>query len=82
MGTAVDAFCRAVTRAEATVLKVEMTDECKKEIISGRQKLIDAETRLLASHRSEVFQQLRTHNEEFASFVKSGKAVYLSPKIF
>lgn len=28
MDMAVFAFCRAVTRAEATVLKVEMTDEC------------------------------------------------------
>lgn len=37
MDTAVFAFCRAVTRAEGTVLKVEMTDECKKEIISARE---------------------------------------------
>ena len=30
MDMAVFAFCRAVTRAESTVLKVEMTDECLK----------------------------------------------------
>ena len=44
MNTAVSAFCRAVTRAESTVLKVEMTDECLNTIKSARKELIKADT--------------------------------------
>lgn len=40
MDTAVSAFCRAVTRAESIVLKVEMTDECLSNIKSAREELI------------------------------------------
>ena len=69
MDTAVFAFCRAVTRAESMVLKVEMTDECKKEIISAREKLIEAESVLLANHRSAMLQQIRNQNEELQSFI-------------
>ena len=82
MDTAVFAFCRAVTRAEGTVLKVEMTDECKKEIISARENLIEAETTLLTRHRSMMLQQIRSQNEEMQSFIKSSQGVYLSPKVF
>lgn len=35
---------------EATVLMVEMTDECLTTIQSAREKLTQAETNLLASH--------------------------------
>ena len=82
MDTAVFAFCRAVTRAESMVPKVEMTDECKKEIISAREKLIEAESVLLANHRSAMLQQIRNQNEELQSFIKSGKGVFLSPRVF
>ena len=82
MDTAVSAFCRAVTRAESTVLRVEMTDECKEEITSAREKLIRAETDLLASHRRSQLQEFRNQNEELLSLIKSGKGVYLSPKVF
>lgn len=82
MDTAVFAFCRAVTRAEATVLKVGMTDECKKEIISAREKLIEAEKSLLTWHRNTMLQQIRNQNEEMQSFIKSAQGVYLSPKVF
>ena len=82
MDMAVFAFCRAVTRAESTVLKVEMTDECKNEIKSAREKLIEAETVLLANHRSAMLQQIRSQNEELRSFIKSAQGVYLPPKIF
>ena len=82
MDMAVFAFCRAVTRAEATVLKVEMTDECLTTIQSAREKLIKAEITLLASHRRLMIQELRNQNEEMRSFIKSGKGVYLSSKVF
>ena len=82
MNTAVSAFCRAVTRAESTVLKVEMTDECQNAIKSAREALIKAETTLLASHRRLMIQELRNQNEEMRSFIKSGKGVYLSSKVF
>lgn len=82
MDMAVFAFCRAVTRAETTVLKVEMTDECKKDIISAREKLIQAETELLTSHRRLQLQEFRNQNEEIQSFIKSCQGVYLSPKVF
>lgn len=82
MNTAVSAFCRAVTRAESTVLKVEMTDECLNTIKSARKELIKAETTLLANHRRMMLQEIRNHNEEMQSFIKSGKGVYLSPKVF
>lgn len=82
MDMAVYAFCRAVTRAESTVLKVEMTDECKNAIISAREELIKAETALLSSHRSMLLQQIRNRYEELRSFIKSGKGVYMSPKVF
>ena len=82
MNTAVSAFCRAVTRAESTVLKVEMTDECQNAIKSARTELIKAETTLLANHRRMMLQEIRNQNEEMQSFVKSGKGVYLSPKVF
>ena len=82
MNTAVSAFCRAVTRAETTVLKVEMTDECQNAIKSAREKLIQAETDLLASHRRLQLQEYRNQNEELLSLIKSGKGVYLSPKVF
>ena len=82
MNTAVSAFCRAVTRAESTVLKVEMTDECQNAIKSAREELIKAETTLLANHRRMMLQQIRNQNEEMQSFVKSGKGVYLPPKVF
>ena len=62
MDMAVFAFCRAVTRAESTVLKVEMTDECKSDIISAREELIKAETTLLSSHRSMLLLQLRRYS--------------------
>ena len=78
MNTAVSAFCRAVTRAESTVLKVEMTDECLNTIKSAREKLIKAEATLLANHRRMMLQQIRNQNEEMQSFIKSGKGVYLS----
>jgi len=79
---AVFAFCRAVTRAEATVLKVEMTDECLTAIQSAREKLIQAETDLLASHRRLQLQEFRNQNEEIMSFIKSCQGVFLSPKVF
>ena len=82
MNTAVSAFCRAVTRAESTVLKVEMTDECLNTIKSAREKLIKAEATLLANHRRMMLQEIRNQNEEMQSFIKSGKGVYLSPKVF
>lgn len=82
MDTAVSAFCRAVTRAESTVLKVEMTDECLNTIKSARTELIKAETTLLANHRRMLLQEYRNQNEELLSLIKSGKGVYLSPKVF
>ena len=82
MNTAVSAFCRAVTRAESTVLKIEMTDECQNAIKSAREELIKAETTLLANHRRMMLQQIRNQNEEMQSFIKSGKGVYLPPKVF
>ena len=82
MDTAVSAFCRAVTRAESTVLKVEMTDECLNTIKSAREKLIKAEATLLANHRRMMLQEIRNQNEEMRSFIKSGKGVYLSSKVF
>ena len=82
MNTAVSAFCRAVTRAESTVLKVEMTEECLNTIKSARKELIKAETTLLANHRRMLLQEYRNQNEELLSLIKSGKGVYLSPKVF
>ena len=82
MDTAVSAFCHAVTRAESTVLKVEMTDECLNTIKSAREELIKAETTLLANHRRMMLLEIRKQNEEIQSFIKSGKGVYLSPKVF
>ena len=82
MNTAVSAFCRAVTRAESTVLKVEMTDECLTTIQSAREQLIQAETELLASHRRLQLQEFRNQNEEIMSFIKSCQGVFLSPKVF
>ena len=82
MNTAVSAFCRAVTRAETTVLKVEMTDECQNAIKSAREELIKAETTLLANHKKQLMQEIRNQNEEMRSFIKSGKGVYLSSKVF
>lgn len=82
MNTAVYAFCRAVTQAEATVLKVEMTDECLTTIQSARKKLIQAETDLLASHKRLQLQEFRNQNEEIKSFIKSCQGVFLSPKVF
>ena len=82
MDMAVFAFCRAVTRAEAIVLKVEMTDECLTAIQSAREKLIQSETDLLASHRRLQLQEFRNQNEEIMSFIKSCQGVFLSPKVF
>ena len=82
MNTAVSAFCRAVTRAESTVLKIEMTDECQNAIKSAREELIKAEIALLANHRRMLLQEYRNQNEELLSLIKSGKGVYLSPKVF
>lgn len=82
MDMAVFAFCRAVTRAESTVLKVEMTDECRSDIVSAREELIKAETALLSSHRSMLLQQMRSQYEELRSFIKSAQGVFLSPKVF
>ena len=82
MNTAVSAFCRAVTRAESTVLKVEMTDDCQNAIKSAREELIKAETTLLANHRRMMLQEIRNQNEEMQSFIKSGKGVFLPPKVF
>lgn len=67
MDMAVFAFYRAVTRAEATVLKVEVTDECQNAIKSAREKLIQAETELLANHRRLQLQEFRNQNEEHYS---------------
>ena len=78
MDMAVFAFCRA----EATVLKVEMTDECQNAIKSAREKLIQAEIHLLASHRRLQLQEFRNQNEEIKSFIKSCQGVFLSPKVF
>ena len=82
MNTAVSAFCRVVTRAESTVLKVEMTDECLNTIKSARTELIKAETTLLANHRRMMLQEIRNQNEELLSLIKSSKGVYLSSKVF
>ena len=82
MNTAVSAFCRAVTRAESTVLKVEMTDECQNAIKSAREELIKAEITLLASHRKQLIQEIHNQNEEMQSFIKLGKGVYISSKVF
>ena len=67
---------------EATVLKVEMTDECLTTIQSSREKLTQAETDLLASHRRLQLQEIRNQNEEITSFLKSCQGVFLSPKVF
>ena len=82
MNTAVSAFCRAVTQAESTVLKVEMTDECQNAIKSAREELIKAEIALLANHRRMLLQEYRNQNEELLSLIKSGKGVYPPPKVF
>lgn len=82
MDMTVFAFCRAVTRAESTVLKVEMTDECNNEIITAREELVKTETILLSNHRKMMLQQLLRQNEELRSFIKSVQGVYLSPKVF
>lgn len=82
MDMAVSAFCRAVTRAETTVLTVEMTDECLNTIQTAREKLIQAETNLLASHRRLQLQEFRNQNEEIKSIIKSCQGVFLSPKVF
>lgn len=82
MNTAISAFCRAVTQAETTVLKVEMTDECQNAIKSSREELIKSEITLLANHRKLMIQELRNQNEEMQSFIMSGKGVFLSPKVF
>ena len=82
MDTAVSAFCHAVSRAESTVLKVEMTDECLNTIKSARKELIKAETTLLANHRRMMLQEIRNQNKEMLSSIKSGKGVYMSPKVF
>lgn len=82
MDMAVFAFYRAVTRAEGTVLKVEMTDECLNTIQTAREKLILTETDLLASHRRLQPQEFRNQNEEIMSFIKSCQGVFLSPKVF
>lgn len=82
MDTAVFAFCRAVTRTESTVLKVEMTDECKQEIATNRQTLLTAEKNLLAAHRTKILRILQDQYDTFKEFTKSGEGVYLSTKIF
>ena len=82
MDMAVFAFCRAVTRAESTVLKVEMTDECINAIKSAREELIKAETALLSCHRTMLLQQIQSQHEELRSFIKSAQGVFLSPKVF
>ena len=63
-------------------LKVEMTDECLTTIQSAREKLTQAETDLLASHRRLQLQEIRNQNEEITSFLKSCQGVFLSPKVF
>ena len=68
--------------SESTVLKVEMTDECLNTIKSARTELIKAETTLLANHRRMMLQEIRNQNEEMQSFIKSGKGVFLPPKVF
>ena len=73
---------QVVTRAESTVLKVEMTDECLNTIKSARTELIKAETTLLANHRRMMLQEIRNQNKELLSLIKSGKGVYLPPKVF
>ena len=73
MDTAVSAFCRVVTRAGSTVLKVEMTDECLNTIKSARKELIKAEIALLANHRRMLLQEYRNQNEELLSLLKSGE---------
>lgn len=59
-----------------------MTDECLTTIQSAREKLIQAETDLLASHRRLQLQEFRNQNEEIISFMKSSQGVFLSPKVF
>ena len=82
MDTAVSAFCRAVTRAESTVLKVEITDECQNAIKSAREELIKTETTLLVNHSMMMLQEIRNQNEEMKSFIKSSKGVFLPSKVF
>lgn len=78
----VNAINAAVTRAESTVLKVEMSHECMNAIKLEIEELIKEGSNLLSNHRSMMIQQIRTLNEEMKSFIKSGKGVYLSPKVF
>ena len=59
-----------------------MTDECQNAIKSAREKLIQAETDLLASHRRLQLQEFRNQNEEITSFIKSCQGVFLSPNVF
>ena len=59
-----------------------MTDECLTAIQSAREKLIQTETDLLASHRRLQLQEFRNQNEEIKSFIKSCQGVFLSPKVF
>ena len=63
-------------------VKVEMTDECLTAIQSAREKLIQSETDLLASHRRLQLQEFHNQNEEIMSFIKSCQGVFLSPKVF
>ena len=82
-----DGFVVLVCRAQFNiaillVLEVEMTDECKSDIISAREELINAETALLSSHRSILLQQIRSQYEELRSFIKSAQGVFLSTKVF
>ena len=75
MDMAVFAFCRAVA-GEATVLKVEMTDECQ-TAINLQEKLIQAETNLLANHEgcATRISQSERRNHVFHKVL----SVFLSP---
>ena len=55
------------------MLKVEMTDDCKSDIISTREELIKAVTALLSTHRSLLLQQMRSQYKELRSFIKSAQ---------
>lgn len=78
----VNAINAAVTRAESTVLKVEMSRECMNAIKLEIEELIKEESNLLSNHRSMMIQQIRSQKEEIQSLIKPGKGVYLSPKVF
>lgn len=73
----VDGICRAIARAEKTVVTAKLTTGDKDALAAYRYKLVEEERKLLEAQIAELKQLHESHWKNIRKFVKAESGFYL-----